>query len=88
MKDYGMVRSTVRPEPVKVDEFSVWKHSDIQEITENIGEEHEFFGWDYNLLQYEKNEFLKLQISESTQVSEQITDAQLALCELCENMEV
>ena len=47
MKDYGMVRSTVRPEPVKVDEFSVWKHSDIQEITENIGEENEFVGWEW-----------------------------------------
>ena len=61
MKDYGTVRSTVHPEPVKVDEFSVWKHSDIREIAENV---------------------------ESEQLSEQITDTQLALCELCENTEV
>ena len=40
------------------------------------------------MVQYDKNEFIKLQISESKQLSEQITDAQLALCELCENMEV
>ena len=77
MKDYGMVRSTVRPEPVKVDEFSVWKHSDIQEITENIGEENEFVGWEYNMVQYDKNEFIKMQISESKQLSEQITDCLL-----------
>lgn len=88
MKDYGTVRSTVRPEPVKVDEFSVWKHSDIHEIAENIGEENEFIGWEYNMLQYDKNEFIKMQISESKQLSEQIMDTQLALCELCENMEV
>lgn len=88
MKDYGTVRSTVRPEPVKIDEFSVWKHSDIHEIAENIGEENEFIGWEYNMLQYNKNEFIKMQISESKQLSEQIMDTQLALCELCENMEV
>ncbi len=88
MKDYGTVRSTVHPEPVKVDEFSVWKHSDIREIAENVGEENEFVGWEYNMMQYDKNEFIKMQISESEQLSEQITDTQLALCELCENTEV
>lgn len=88
MKDYGTVRSTVRPEPVKIDEFSVWKHSDIHEIVENVAEENKFIGWEYNMVRYDKNEFIKMQISESKQLSEQITDTQLALCELCENMEV
>ena len=88
MKDYGTVRSTVRPEPVKVDEFSVWKHSDIRKISENVGEENEFVGWEYRMVQYDKNEFIKTQISESEQLAEQVTDTQLALCELCENMEV
>lgn len=88
MKDYGTVRSTMCPEPVKVDEYSVWKHSDIREIAENVGEENEFIGWEYRMVQYDKNEFIKLQISESEQLAEQITDTQLALCELCEYMEV
>lgn len=88
MKDYGTVRSAVRPEPVKVDEYSVWKHTDIREIAENVGEENEFVGYEYNMVRYDKNEFIKKQISESAELSEQITNTQLALCELCEDMEV
>ena len=40
MVDYGRVRSTVKPEPIVIDEFSVWQHTDIQEISENVGEEN------------------------------------------------
>ncbi len=88
MKDYGIVRSAVRPEPVKVDEYSVWKHSDIHEISENVGGENEFVGYEYRMVRYDKNEFIKMQISESAELEEQITNTQLALCELCETMEV
>lgn len=88
MKDYGIVRSTVKPEPVKVDEYSVWKHTDICAVTENEGEENEFVGWEYHMVRFDKNEFIKMQISESEELSEQITNTQLALCELCENAEV
>lgn len=87
MKDYGKVRSTVKPEPVKVDEYSVWKHTDIHMIAENEGMENEFIGWEYHMVQFDKNEFIKMQISENEELSEQITNTQLALCELCENTE-
>lgn len=87
MKDYGNVRSTVKPEPVKVDEYSVWKHTDIRRIAENEGEENEFIGWEYHMVQFDKNEFIKMQIFENEELSEQITNTQLALCELCENTE-
>lgn len=88
MKDYGTVRSTVRPEAVRVDEYSIWKCSDIREVSENVGEENEFVGWEYEMVRYDKNEFIRMQISESAELSEQITNTQLALCELCEDMEV
>lgn len=88
MKDHGTVRSTVRPDPVKVDEYSVWKHTDIRRVAENEGGENEFIGWEYHMVQFDKNEFIKMQISESEELSEQITNTQLALCELCENTEV
>lgn len=88
MKDYGVVRSTVCPDPVKVDEYGVWKHSGIREICEDAGGENEFIGYEYNMVRYDKNEFIKMQISESAELAEQITNTQLALCELCEDMEV
>lgn len=32
MIDYGKVRSTVKPDKVEIDEYSVWLNSDIKEI--------------------------------------------------------
>ena len=88
MRDYGTVRSTVRPEPVKIDEFSVWRNSNIHEVAENVGEENEFVGWEYDMVRYDKNEFIKLQAAESERLAEQITNIQLALCGLYEKTEV
>lgn len=58
MVDYGRVRSTVKPEPIVIDEFSVWQHTDIQEISENVGEENEFMGYEFTMIQYSKDEFI------------------------------
>lgn len=86
MVDYGKVRSTVKPEPIVIDEFSVWQHTDIQEIYENVGEENEFVGYEFNMVQYDKNEFILKQAEENSALSQQITDTQLALCEVYELM--
>ena len=76
MVDYGKVRSTVKPEPIVIDEFSVWQHTDIQEISENVGEENEFVGY----------EFILQQATDNAALQQQITDTQLALCEVYELM--
>ena len=55
MKDYGRVRSTVRPKPMVIDEFSVWIHKNIIEVKEN-----EFIGYEYDMIQYEKDEYIEL----------------------------
>ena len=51
MTDYGIVKSTVRPEAKVVDEYSVWVNTDIAEITG---------GWKYHMIQYTKDEYLAL----------------------------
>lgn len=86
MTDYGKVRSTEKPERIVVDDYSVWVHTDIREISENIGEENEFAGYEFNMIQYDKNEFIKAQTSENAELSQQITDMQLALCEVYETI--
>ena len=58
MVDYGKVRSTVKPEPIVIDDYSVWQHTNIQKISENVGEENEFKGFEFNMVQYNKNEFI------------------------------
>lgn len=86
MIDYGKVRSTVKPEPIVIDDFSVWQHTDIQEISENIGEENEFVGYEYRMIQYTKDEFILNQAAENEALQQQITDTQIALCEVYEMM--
>lgn len=80
MKDYGIVRSTVKPEHIKIDEYSVWVNTDIQPI-----EEEAFTGYSYHMVQYDKDEYIMRQ---QDMIEEQIINTQLALCELYESTEV
>lgn len=84
MTDYGIVKSTVKPEPIKIDEYSVYVCTDIKPFTEEIDDET-FEGWEYHMVQYGKDEYI---IHQQTLIEEQITNTQLALCELVEEMEV
>ena len=88
MVDHGKVRSTIRPERMVIDEYSVWICENITEVeVEDIqtgSEETEVerhIEYEYDMVQYEKNEFIKAQ-------SEQITDTELALCEIYESLGV
>lgn len=64
MIDYGRVRSTVKPDAIVIDEFSVWKNTDIQEVTEG-----EFVGYEYNMIQYTKDEFILIQTEQNERIN-------------------
>jgi len=81
MVNYEKVRSTVRPKELVVDEFSVWVNKNITEVNEN-----EFIGFEYDTVQYEKDEYIMLMAEKNDSLEQQITDAQLALVELYEGM--
>lgn len=70
MVDYGKVRSTVKPEPIVIDEFSVWQHPNIQAVSENVGEENEFVGFEYNMIQFTKDEFILQQAAHNAELGE------------------
>ncbi len=70
MVDYGKVKSTVKPEPIVIDEFSVWQNTNIQAISENVGEENEFVGFEYNMIQFTKDEFILQQAAQNTELGE------------------
>lgn len=70
MVDYGRVRSTVKPEPIVIDEFSVWRHTNIQNVSENVGEENEFVGFEYNMIQFTKDEFILQQAAQNAELGE------------------
>ena len=91
MIDHGRVRSTVCPQPMVTDELSVWKHTNITPVTENEGTDKEFVGYEFNMVQYTKDEYILAQADENAAVKErlqtteqQLTDTQLALCEVYE----
>lgn len=86
MINYGKVRSTIKPESIVIDEFSVWQHTNIQPVSENVGKENEFVGFEYEMIQYDKDEFISNQAAENEVLQQQITDTQLALCEVYEMM--
>lgn len=69
MVDYGKVRSTVKPETVVIDDFRVWQHTNIQEVSENVGEENEFKGFEFNMIQYTKDEFILQQAAANQELN-------------------
>jgi hypothetical protein len=76
MINYGKTQSIVKPEPIKIDTFSVWVNTNIIAIEETVGEDM-FSGYEYDMVQYTKDEYIKL-------LDTQLTDAQLALAEIYE----
>ncbi len=89
MVNHGKVRSTVKPESMVIDEYSVWMNSDIKEIEiedevvtdDGKVEKRTHIEYEYDMVQYTKDEVIIAQ-------SQQITDTQLALCEIYESLGV
>lgn len=88
MVKYGKTRSTVKPEPIVMDEFSVWQCTNITPVSENAGAENEFVGFEFDMIQFDKNEFILQQAEENANLQQQVTDTQLALCEVYEQLPV
>lgn len=84
MVDYGKVRSTIKPESVVIDDYSVWENTNIEAVSENVGTETEFNGFEYNMVQYDKNEYILKQAQANSELSDQLTETQLALCDVYE----
>lgn len=85
MIKHGTVRCTVKPEEKTIDDYSVWIASDIKEVTEDpAGNQEGFKGWEYTLVQYDKDEYIKLIDEKNASLEQQATEAQIALCDLYE----
>lgn len=53
MIEHGTVESTVKPEPLTIDEYSVWVATDVKNV-----KTEEFEGFSYTLAQYSKDEYI------------------------------
>lgn len=84
MVDYGKVKSTIKPESVVIDDYSVWENTNIEAVSESVGTETEFNVFEYNMVQYDKNEYILKQAQANAELSDQLTETQLALCDVYE----
>lgn len=77
------VQSTVKPEPIEIDEYSVWIAEDIQEksIVDEEGQEH--VEYEYELTQLTKDEYI-LKLHEDQQQTK--TENELAMADLAMTM--
>ena len=85
MEFYEKVRSGVCPKPLVIDEKSVWENTDVKEVeVEYEGET--YIEYEFDQKRYTKNEYIALLRRKNEQIESQITDTQLALCEVYELM--
>lgn len=83
MIDYGRVRSTVKPDETELDEYSVYLNTNIAEITvESDGEAH--LEYEFDQLRYSKDEYIKIISEKNADLEQQLTDTQIALCDVYE----
>lgn len=85
MTKFKNIRSTIRPDATRFDEKSVWVSENIREIeVERDGDAYTEFEFDQT--RYTKDEYIKLIDEKNASLEAQLTDTQLALCEVYELM--
>lgn len=85
MKQYGTQRSTVKPEDVEITESKVFSYEDITEIkVKNPESDDEVTMYEFTLTEYDKDEYIRIQAEKNTSLEEQMTQTQVALCDVYE----
>lgn len=85
MKRYGTQRSTVKPENVEITESRVFRYEDITEIkVKNPESDDEVTMYEFTLTEYDKDEYIRIQAEKNASLEEQMTQTQVALCDVYE----
>lgn len=80
MKEYGKVRSTKQPEQKVIDDYSVWVAANITPVTEaGTDEQPGFTGYEYDLTQYTKDEYIKIIDDKNAALGKQLETTQEAV---------
>lgn len=87
MIDYGKQKSTVKPDELELTESKVFVSSNITEVNESgTDEQPGFTGYEFDLIEYDKDEYIKIQAEKNATLEDEITQAQVAMCEIYEMM--
>ncbi len=87
MIDYGKQQSTVEPQELELTETKVFVASNITPVNESGTEEQPgFTGYEFDLVEYDKDEYIKLQAEKNDALEVQLTQTQIAMCEVYETL--
>lgn len=87
MIDYGTQRSTVEPLELELTETKVFVASDITPVNEpDTDEQPSFIGFEFQLVEYEKDEYIKMIDEKNKSLETQVDNTMIALCEIYETM--
>lgn len=85
MINYGKQRSTVKPEELELTETKAFVSSNVKEVNEpETDGPPGFTGYEFDLIEYDKDEYIKIQVEKNTDLENEITQAQVAMCEIYE----
>lgn len=83
MKDYGLTRSTVEPQAVDIKDTKVFVATNIEQVTVTT-DEGDVQEYQFNLVEYDKDEYIRMMSEKNDDLEQQVTDTQLALCDVYE----
>ena len=83
MKDYGLQRSAVKPSEREFTETKVFVYTDIKKVVES-SENGDINLFEFNMIEYDKDEFIELLSDKNKSLESEITEIQLALCDVYE----
>lgn len=83
MKAYGKTRSAVKPLEIELTETKVFVATDIEQVTVTM-DGQEYTEYEFDLVEYDKDEYIKLISNKNEELEQNLTDTQLALCEVYE----
>ena len=83
MKNYGLQRSAVEPKAVEITESKVFVATDIEQVTVTMNEQ-EVQEYQFNLVEYDKDEYIQIISEKNEELEQQMTDTQIALCDVYE----
>lgn len=78
MMNLGRVRGNDRPQDIKITDSSVFIASNIQTYEETI-DEHYITGFEYNLIQYSKDEYLLLLAQQNNELADELQATKILL---------
>lgn len=83
MKNHGQTRSTVEPLAVEITASKVFVASNVEEITV-IMEEDTHVEFQFDLIEYDKDEYIRMIDEKNNSLEQSLTDTQVALCDVYE----